>query len=151
MKKYAVSAFILLFSTPIFAGNSPLYMALKLGFVKHEAGISDAAINTAFDIGYTHNRHLSTEVEISQTIVEGDNNGNDWSADSLSVFAALRTSGSVKLKAKIGLTELDNDNGFTLSSGLGISYWSLGGLTEIEFTRLDDNVSFISFGVNYFY
>lgn len=126
-------------------------MAIKLGVVENNGGVNDAAVNTAFDIGYTHNRHLATEVEISRTMINGDNNGNDWSADSLSVFAALRTSGSVKLKARIGLTDLDDGDNLSLATGLGVSYWSLGGLTEIEYTRLDDELYFISFGINYFY
>lgn len=126
-------------------------MGIKLGVVENSGGISDAAVNTAFDISYVHNRHLATEVEISRTLIDGDNNGNSWKADSFSVFAALRTSGSVKLKIKIGLTDLDGGDKLSLATGLGISYWSLGGLAEVEYTRLDDELYFISFGVNYFY
>lgn len=151
MKKLSLYAFFLLLSSQALAADSPFYMAIKVGVVENSGGVNDAAVNTAFDIGYTHNRHLATEVEISRTMINGDNNGSDWSADSVSVFAALRTRGSVKLKAKIGLTDLEGDDNFSLATGLGVSYWSLGGLTEIEYTRLDDELYFISFGVNYFY
>lgn len=143
----------IMFSSPlVMAANSPFFMALKAGLVDRGDNVTDSAINTAIDIGYTHNRHLATELEISQTMIEGETqNNNDWTADSWSIFAALRTSGSVKLKAKIGLSDIQGGNDMSIATGLGISYWAMGGLTEIEFTRLDDNVTFLSFGVNFFY
>ena len=143
----------MMFSSPLLmAANSPFFMALKVGLVDHSDDITDAAINTAIDISYLHNRYLATEFEISQTMIEGKTiNNNNWSADSWSIFAALRTSGRVKLKVKIGLSDIQGGNDMTLATGFGVSYWSMGGLAEIELTRLDDNVSFLSFGVNFFY
>lgn len=153
MKKFvAILLFCLLPLSPLSAKDSPFYMSLKLGLLDAGGALTDSAINSAFDLGYRHNRYLSTEVEYCSTFVDGKTaNGNDWQADSLSVFAALRTNTEVKLKGKIGLTNLDNDSGLNLSTGIGISYWAMGGLAEIEYTKIDDGISFFSFGINYFF
>ncbi|MDH5712219.1 MAG: porin family protein [Gammaproteobacteria bacterium] len=133
--------------------NSPLYLGIKGGFVDAD-GMGDAALNLGLDVGYTLNRHLAAEVELTQTLVDGDTpSGRDWDVDTLSVFAAFRSNTEVKLKAKVGLTNFDSggrrDTEF--SFGLGVGFWAAGGLMEIEYTELDDGLDFISIGVNYFY
>lgn len=142
----------LLLVMPVQAKQSPFFMALKMGFVDNGQSVTDSAINMAIDVSYLHNRFLATEVEYSSTMINGaNNNGNDWQANSLSVFAALRTRTDIKLKGKIGLVNLDGSDGLNIGTGVGIGYWGMGGLIEIEYTKLDDGVSFLSFGVNYFY
>ncbi|MCK5334819.1 MAG: hypothetical protein KAQ67_01590 [Gammaproteobacteria bacterium] len=137
---------------PVHARQSPFFMALKMGIVDHGESISDSAVNMAINVNYLHNQFLATEVEYSSTIIDGSTNtGNDWQADSLSIFAALRTNTRIKLKGKIGLTNLDGNDGLNIATGIGIGYWGMGGLIEIEYTKLDDGVTFLSFGVNYFY
>ena len=117
-------------------------------------GLNDSAVNMGLDIGYQQNRYLSTEVELTRTLIDGDTpSGNNWEVDTLSVFAAFRSRTPVKFKAKIGITDVDyggNDN-FELSFGIGIGFWAAGGLMEIEYTEIDDGLNFISLGVNYFY
>ena len=137
---------------PVHARQSPFFMALKMGIVDHGESISDSAVNMAINVNYLHNQFLATEVEYSSTIIDGSTNtGNDWQADSLSIFAALRTNTRIKLKGKIGLANLDGNDGLNIATGIGIGYWGMGGLIEIEYTKLDDGVTFLSFGVNYFY
>ena len=137
---------------PVHARQSPFFMALKMGIVDHGESISDSAVNMAINVNYLHNQFLATEVEYSSTIIDGSTNtGNDWQADSLSIFAALRTNTRIKLKGKIGLTNLDGNDGLNIATGIGIGYWGMGGLIEIEYTKLDDGVTFLSFGVNSFY
>ena len=132
--------------------NSPFYVAAKIGLLGGGNGIVDDAINAAFDIGYRNNRYVSTEVEYTTTFVNGEaGNGNDWDVDALSVFAAFRTNTEVKLKAKIGLSSVSNNSGLEISTGLGVGFWAAGGLMEIEYTKLGDDLSFFSVGVNYFY
>jgi hypothetical protein len=119
-------------------------------------GVTDNAINAGFDVGYRHNRYLSTEAEYTRTFIEGETrNGNDWEVDTLSVFAALRSNTEVKFKGKIGLTNIDSggNDDTELSLGIGIGFWALGGLTEIEYTQIDDNdeLDFFSIGVNFFF
>ena len=133
--------------------NSPWYMAIKGGLMDAD-GLKDSALNLGFDLGYRHNKYLSTEIEITETMIEGETpSGNDWNVDTLSVFAAFRSNTDVKLKGKIGVTDIDRggNDGLELSFGIGIGFWAAGGLMEIEYTELDDGLNFFSIGVNYFF
>lgn len=136
------------------AGKStPWYFAIKGGFMDVD-GAADSAINMGADVGYRNNKYLSTEVELTKTLIDGDTpSGNDWEVDTLSVFAAFRSNTEVKLKGKIGITNVDygNDDDLELSFGFGVGFWAGGGLMEIEYTEIDDNLNFISVGVNYFF
>lgn len=119
------------------------------------SGITDSAINGGFDIGYQHDRYLSTEVEYTQTFIDGETrNNNDWEVDTLSAFAVLRSRTPVKIKGKIGLTSIDSggDSDIELSLGFGLGFWAAGGLTEIEYTQIDnDGLDFLSIGIVYFF
>lgn len=133
--------------------NSPWYMAIKAGLMD-SAGLKDSALNLGFDLGYRHNTYLSTEIEITETMIEGETpSGNDWNVDTLSIFAAFRSNTDVKLKGKIGITDIDRNGNRDLevSFGIGIGFWAAGGLMEIEYTELDDGLDFFSVGVNYFF
>lgn len=133
--------------------NSPLYLGIKGGFVDAD-GMGDAALNLGLDVGYQVNRHLAAELELTQTLVDGDTpSGRDWDVDTLSVFAAFRSNTKVKFKAKVGLSNFDagGRSDTELSFGIGVGFWAAGGLMEIEYTELDDGLEFISVGVNYFF
>jgi len=157
MKKILPALIILLFlsiTTAHSASRStPWYFGIKGGFMDAGAG-SDSAVNMGLDIGYRNNKYLSTEVELTRTLIDGDTrSGNDWEVDTLSAFAAFRSNTEVKLKAKIGFTNIDygNDDDLELSFGIGLGFWAAGGLMEIEYTEIDDDLEFISLGVNYFF
>lgn len=148
-----LSAFV---SPAAFAQASPWYMGVVAGLMDADRGISDSAVNAGFDAGYQHNRFLSTEFEYTRTFVDGEtNSGNDWEVDTASIYATLRTDTEVMLKGKIGLSHLDSGNkGSTeLSMGFGVGFWALGGLTEIEYTEIDDDndLSFLSFSIKFFF
>lgn len=157
MKKIALS---LIFTLSLFSSyaqaagnNSPWYFGIKGGFMDSQ-GLGDSALNMGLDIGYQHNKHLSTEVELTRTLIDGDTpSGQDWEVDTLSAFATFRSNTKVKLKAKIGITDVDygNNDNLELSFGLGVGFWAAGGLMEVEYTEIDDGLNFISVGVNYFY
>lgn len=158
MKKLSLLLLIALspISTYVEAAGSrstPWYFGIKGGFMDAN-GQSDSAINMGADVGYRNNKYLSTEVELTKTVIDGDTpSGNDWEVDTLSVFAAFRSNTEVKLKAKIGLTNIDygNDDDLELSFGFGAGFWAAGGLMEIEYTEIDDDLEFISLGVTYFF
>ena len=136
--------------------NSPWYVGFIGGLMDAGRGVTDDAINLGFDAGYQVNRYFAPELELTRTIVDGETSGgNDWDVDTLSVFAAFRTDTKIRLKAKIGISDIDtgNNSDTELSLGIGIGFRALGGLTEIEYTELSDNydLEFISFGVKYFF
>ena len=157
MKKIVLSLLFTLSILSSFAEaagrNSPWYFGIKGGLMDPQ-GLGDSALNIGLDIGYQQNKYLSTEVELTSTLIDGDTpSGQNWEVDTLSVFAAFRSRTPVKFKAKIGITNVDyggNDN-LELSFGVGVGFWAGGGLMEIEYTEIDDGLNFISAGVNYFY
>lgn len=157
MKKAFPALIILLFLSVTTAHganrSTPWYFGIKGGFMDANTG-ADNALNMGADIGYRNNKYLSTEIELTRTLIDGDTrSGNDWEVDTLSAFAAFRSNTEVKLKAKIGFTNIDygNDDDLELSFGIGIGFWAGGGLMEIEYTEIDDDLEFISLGVNYFF
>ncbi|MDH5767266.1 MAG: hypothetical protein OEZ38_14720, partial [Gammaproteobacteria bacterium] len=92
MKKINIVILAALFvvSDPVLSKGSPWYFAIKGGFMDAGVGIADNAINGGFDIGYQNNRYLATEVELTRTLIDGETRaGNDWEADTFSVFAAF--------------------------------------------------------------
>lgn len=136
--------------------NSPWYVGVIGGFMDAGNGIADDAINGGFDLGYKFNRYVAGEVELTSTFIDGETrNGNDWEVDTTSFFVAFRSNTEVKLKGKIGITNIDtgNNDDTELSLGIGVAFWALGGLTEIEYTNISDDyeLDFLSFGVKYFF
>jgi len=157
MRKYfpALIILLLLSITTAHGANqsTPWYFAIKGGVMDAGTG-TDNALNMGLDIGYRNNKFLSTEVELTRTLIDGETrSGNDWEVDTLSAFAAFRSNTEVKFKAKIGFTNIDygNNDDLELSFGIGIGFWASGGLMEIEYTEIDDDLEFISLGVNYFF
>ncbi len=139
------------------ARGTPWYFGVKAGLMDGGVGITDDAVNAGFDIGYRHNRYLSTEVEYTRTVIDGETaSGRDWEVNTLSGFVAFRSNTSIKLKGKIGITDVDtggNDD-LELSYGFGVGFPAAGGMTEIEYTSIDNDygdLDFISIGVTYFF
>lgn len=140
------------------AGNSgtPWYLGVVGGLVDAGAGVTDDAFNAGLDAGYNFNRYAAAEFQLTTTLIDGETRGGtDWDVDTVSVFAALRSDTPVKLKGKIGLTNVDagGDDDTELSYGIGVGFWALGGLSEIEYTVLNDDrdLEFLSFGVKFFF
>ena len=146
---------LFIFSGTAQAKGTPWYFGIKGGFMDANTSLTDSAINGGLDVGYRYNKFLSFEGELTQTFIDGDSNGNDWEVDTLSGFAAFRSNTKIKFKGKIGFSNIDyggNDD-TELSMGIGVGFWALGGLAEVEYTQLGDDpdLDFLSFGVNYFF
>jgi len=139
------------------ARDTPWYLGIKAGLMDAGPGVTDDAVNAGFDLGYRHNRYLSTEAELTTTVIDGETrSGRDWEVDTLSGFLALRSNTRVKLKGKVGISHVDSggDDDLGLSYGIGIGFPAAGGLTEIEYTTIDYNnedLDFFSIGVVFFY
>lgn len=135
------------------ARGTPWYVGMKGAVVDAGEGVTDDAVNAGFNLGYRNNRYLSTEIEYTDTVVEGETrSGHDWEVSTLSAFAALRTATPVKLKGKLGVTHIeDGEDDLEFSYGLGIGFWAAGGLVELEYTEMAEDLEFVSLGVNFFY
>lgn len=156
MKKYFYVLVMMMLPLAAVAkgNNSPLYFAIKGGFMDAGGGIADSPINVGVDVGYQWGRYMSTEIEYTSSIVDGETaSGNDFDITTFSAFAAFRTATPVKFKFKAGLTDIDGGgvSDIEFSYGFGIGFWSAGGLMEVEYTVIDDGLDFISMGVNYFF
>lgn len=159
MKRIPLIGLLMILSMPLsHAKNEPWYMGVIAGFMDADTGLMDDAINGGFDIGYQHNRYLSSEFEYTRTFIDGETpSGNDWEVDTMSIYAAFRSNTKIKFKGKVGLTDIDygNNSDTEISLGIGIGFWALGGLTEIEYTSLGDSnntdLDFLSIGVKYFF
>jgi hypothetical protein len=159
MKQFMILISLMAFGVAgqVQARGTPWYFGLKMGLMDGGAGIVDDAVNAGFDVGYRNNRYLSTEIEYTRSVIDGETQaGRDWQVRTLSGFMALRSNTPVKLKGKIGFTRVDTgrDDNFDLSYGFGVGFPAAGGLTEIEYTIIDDNtedLDFISIGVTFFY
>jgi hypothetical protein len=136
--------------------DTPWYLGIVGGVVDAGAGVTDNAINGGLDVGYKFTQYLSTELQLTTTLIDGETQGGvDWDVDTLSVFAALRSDTKVMLKGKVGISSIDTGSAddTELSIGIGVGFWALGGLTEIEYTVLSDDLDleFLSFGVKFFF
>ena len=93
---------------------------------------------------------------MTTTLIDGETQGGvDWDVDTLSVFAALRSDTKVMFKGKVGISSIDTGSAddTELSIGIGVGFWALGGLTELEYTVISDalDLEFLSFGVKFFF
>lgn len=159
MKKINLILLTAMLSCPTaYAGmnDTPWYLGIIGAFVDAGAGVTDDAFNGGVELGYKFNQYVSAEGQLTTTLIDGETQGGvDWDVDTLSVYAAFRSDTKVKLKGKIGISSIDTGRAddTELSAGIGVGFWALGGLTEIEYTVLSDDLDleFLSFGVKFFY
>lgn len=98
---------------------------------------------------------LGIEAELTRTIDDGRFAGQDLEVDTRGLYASFRTAGPVYLIARAGRVRSKVEVGGSGSSdtenafGAGLGF-SLGvAQIEIEYTRLHDNVDFVSLGLRF--
>lgn len=144
---------------------NPIYFGIKAGTMDADAdGFKDAS-NLGLFAGYTFTQdatgELSAEGEYTRTFDKGDVRAGpvrgDWDVESLAGYLAYRTAGSVYVKAKGGYLWRDisvdglgrgiegSDTGFSYGAGVGGRFSNKAGI-EIEYTVIDDDISFLSLG-----
>lgn len=98
---------------------------------------------------------VGVQGEFTTTLNDGSYAGHDVSIDTQAVYGALRTAGPVYLIAKAGFlreevkvgSTSDTDSGS--SAGLGVGF-SLGVVQiEIEYTQVEQDISYLSVGVRF--
>jgi len=152
---FAVPAMLIPTSVSASSKSSPFYLAIKGGFMNNGGGLADSPINLGVGGGYQWGTHAATEIEYTNTIVDGDNNGtgNNFSIDTFSAYAAFRTRTPIRVKVKAGLTSINGGgiSEFEFSYGLGLGFRQAGTLIEAEYTVIDAGLDFISIGVVIFF
>lgn len=141
----------------------PLYFGLKAGAMDADAGGFDNASNVGVVIGYKfHEDALGAfiaEGEYTRSFNDGNiAGGDDWDVETLGAYAGYRSAGPWFWKAKAGFTFFDiavrgavrgiegDDTSFSVGVGAGGRLNERTGV-EVEYTRIDSDLNFLSFGV----
>ena len=97
---------------------------------------------------------LALEAEFTRTAEEGETRGgSDIEVDTNALYLTFTTPGPVYLKLRGGLIDItadvgsasDDESGESFGAGLGLSLGLLR--LELEYTRIDDDIDFLSAGI----
>ena len=126
------------------------FFGIKGGFMKPDGNNTDSAGNIGAVMGQPFARYFSWEAEINLTVFEGEAFGtNDWDINTLAGYAVFRSEGNVGFKGKAGLVYWDStyNDDLDLSLGIGVGIkMGQSGMLDVEFTRINSNVDYISVG-----
>jgi len=126
-----------------------LFYGIKGGFMKPDGSSNDSAGNIGGVMGQSFTRYFSWEAEINLTVFDGKVGTRDWDINTLGGYAVIRSGGDINFKGKAGLVYWDStfDNDFDLSLGIGMGFkMGQSGMLDVEFTRIYENVDYISVG-----
>jgi outer membrane immunogenic protein len=137
------------FASTTYAGG--LTFGAKMGPMQID-GVSDDPTNAGVSIGSEMGivlGDLGFEGEFTTTMEEGNQNID---IDTIGFYATYRTPGFVYFKARGGFVNWDvngiaDDTVTSLGFGIGFSLALIK--FELEFTQIDDDIDFISLGVQF--
>ena len=160
MKNSIIAAAVLFaIATPV--SYADLILGAKVGpmlvsFDDNET--SSDPTNVGLTLGYDfplRSGIIGFEAEITRSVESGEVNGTLLDVESQGIYASYSTTGPIYFKAKIGIMDaslvagdLSEDEGGE-TYGLGVGYRINNIKLELEYTSIDDDVAFISFGIVY--
>lgn len=135
------------------------YFGVKAGPMVTDISGFDTPINAGILFG-TNDTGSGFEGELTKTVSDGEylfpTLGDDISLTTLAFYATYRSDGNVYLKGKFGVLFEDIESGNTggedsgASYGIGLGFRLSGGnMLEIEYTSVEEDVLFVSAGVNF--
>ena len=146
------------------AEDSPWYVGVHAGQVSVDQSDFDSTNGIGFMLGYKVNNLVSIEGALTSTGEDGDwtvqGVQGSWDMYTAAFYAAFRSSGNLYFKGKLGylyenvnasisglFSDSASDSGFSYGVGAG---WKIGdGLgLELEYTIIEEDIDFISLGVN---
>lgn len=129
------------------------YVGLKTGSM--DIDISAYNTKTPFGImgGYSFTESLALELEYTKTDFDLMSASGDLTT--FAIYGAYRTKGDLYLKSKIGYLSENievasismSDSGISLGLGLGYKFSQFS--VEAEYTIIEQDVDFLSIGLNY--
>ena len=134
------------------------YVAAKIGpMIVNRAEVNDP-INAGIQLGHkwTHTiGQLGIEAEYTNSVNRGRAEGEDLSVETATAYGVFRTAGAVYLKARLGMSSNtrvigdDSSHGIAAAAGAGIGFqvWYLQ--LEFAYTRMSQDLDFISFSVQF--
>ena len=165
------TALVILFlvASPLAAANQ-FYVGFKGGLMKPDAGGYDDAVNGAVLLGFEFLDldvgSIAIEGEYTDTVSEGDATfggiHGEWEIETYAIYGVFRTRGTLFFKGKIGYLHEDvsstvggfgatgSDSGLSLGIGAGLRIGNHGSI-ELEYTIIEEDVDYLSVGLNYYF
>ena len=128
---------------------APLYYAIKGGFMKPDGDDNDSALNIGGMLGQPVHRNFAWEADLTLTLADGEVGEEDWDVTTVAGYAVFRGPGKNAFKGKAGIAywNTDDENDFSLSTGVGLGFRVRDtDMLDLEYTEIDDSVDFISIG-----
>lgn len=162
MHKKLVPLLILCFSSTVAVDTvhaaDGLYVGVQAGSMNHDGSGFDSANNLGITLGYEFLNVALGDIAIeggyTNTVDKGNAPTGDWEIQTLALYGVFRTAGPIYFKAKGGvlgsnIKESSQSNTSTeFSGGIGGGF-SLGiAQLELEYTRIEEDVDFISLTLN---
>ncbi len=137
------------------------YAGIKSGNMDIDVSAYDTAAPLGIQLGYSFNENYAIELEYTDTDFDLKTAGMKFNGDmqTYALYGVYRTSGDVYAKFKAGILNEEvsikvanqtadfGDDGF--SAGIGAGYRSGPVSIEAEYTILEQDVDFLSVGLNY--
>ncbi|BAU49213.1 cell envelope biogenesis protein OmpA [Sulfurifustis variabilis] len=140
------------------AAQADWYFGAKTGPMMIDVGGFDDPTNVGVLVGHEWGvvaGDIGVEAELTRTLDDGEFAGQDVKVDTQGLYAAFRTAGPVYLIGKAGVVRNEvevgsssgSDTGTALGAGVGFSI----GIAqfELEYTRIDDDIDFLSLGLRF--
>ncbi len=128
---------------------------MLIGF--DDVTVSEDPMSVAASVGYEFDfiRGLSVEAEASRTVTAGTVVGIDLEVESQGLYIAYETAGNIYLRGRVGYMDAslvagdlsEAEGGETYGLAIG---WRLPGFSvELDYTAIDDDVSFVNVGFRF--
>ena len=135
-----------------------LYVGVQAGSMNHDGSGFDGANNLGVTLGYEFLNVALGDIAIeggyTNTVDKGNAPAGDWEIETLAAYGVFRTAGRLYLKAKGGVVRsnikesLQSNTSTELSAGIGGGF-SVGiAQFELEYTRIEEDVDFVSLTLN---
>lgn len=162
MYKKLLPLLVFCFSSTFAAGtlhaDDGLYVGVQAGSMNHDGSGFDGANNLGVVLGYEFLNVALGDIAIeggyTNTVDEGNTPVGDWEIETLAAYGVFRTAGPLYLKVKGGVLRsnvkesLQSNTSTEFSGGIGGGF-SVGiAQLELEYTRIGEDVDFISLTLN---
>ena len=139
--------------------HADLYLGVKTGSMLvgfDNVEVSEDPANVAATIGYEFGSfpRISLEAEVSRTITAGLVSGNELEVESQGAYITYTTAGRLYSKWRVGYMDAALSAGVDLSEdeggetyGVALGLRMIGFKLELDYTAVDDDVSFVSLGI----
>ena len=162
MHKKLLQVLVFCFTSTLGVGSlhaaDGLYLGVQAGSMNHDGSGFDNANNLGLILGYEFLNVALGDIAIeggyTNTVDKGNAPTGDWEIETLAAYGVFRTAGPLYLKVKGGVLRsnikesMQSNTSTEFSGGIGGGF-SVGiAQFELEYTRIEEDVSFISLTLN---